>query len=109
MHLVGIDGYSGRIQGVNDRARSRNAEQWHSKLGFILGPSGPRSVGSIWRFRIRRRENGGAAFLIVYMAMILRSVFRWSSRSWRSATGRSGCCDAFEWATPTANGACSAV
>ena len=47
-------------------------EQWQSKLGFILATVGAAvGLGSIWRFAYVTGENGGAAFLIVYAAMIL--------------------------------------
>jgi NSS family neurotransmitter:Na+ symporter len=47
-------------------------EQWQSRLGFILATVGAAvGLGSIWRFAYVVGENGGAAFLIVYGAMIL--------------------------------------
>ena len=47
-------------------------EQWQSRLGFILATVGAAvGLGSIWRFAYVVGENGGAAFLIVYAAMIL--------------------------------------
>ncbi len=47
-------------------------EQWQSRLGFILATVGAAvGLGSIWRFAYVTGENGGAAFLIVYTAMIL--------------------------------------
>jgi neurotransmitter:Na+ symporter, NSS family len=53
-------------------------EQWQSKLGFIRATVGAAvGLGSIWRFACVVGENGGAAFLIVYMVMILLIRIRW--------------------------------
>ncbi len=47
-------------------------EQWQSRIGFILATVGAAvGLGSIWRFAYVAGENGGGAFLVVYMAMIL--------------------------------------
>ncbi len=41
---------------------------WNSKLGFILAAAGSAvGLGNIWRFPTETAENGGAAFLIVYL------------------------------------------
>jgi NSS family neurotransmitter:Na+ symporter len=77
-------------------------EQWHSKLGFILATVGAAvGLGSIWRFAYVVGENGGAAFLIVYMAMILLICIPLVIAE--LAIGRRGAADAvtaFEGATP---------
>lgn len=41
---------------------------WNSKLGFILAAAGSAvGLGNIWRFPTETAENGGAAFLIIYL------------------------------------------
>ena len=46
-------------------------EQWGSRLGFILAAAGSAiGLGNIWRFPFKVGENGGAAFVIVYLACI---------------------------------------
>jgi NSS family neurotransmitter:Na+ symporter len=45
---------------------------WGSKIGFILAASGSAiGLGNIWRFPYITGENGGAAFVIVYLAFVL--------------------------------------
>ncbi|WP_332694047.1 sodium-dependent transporter [Halalkalibacter lacteus] len=47
-------------------------EQWASRLGFILAAMGSAvGLGNIWRFSYVAGENGGAAFIIVYLTMII--------------------------------------
>lgn len=78
-------------------------EQWQSKLGFIFATVGAAvGLGSIWRFAYVVGENGGAAFLIVYSAMILLICIPLVVAE--LAIGRRGAADAvtaFEGATPT--------
>ena len=46
-------------------------ETWTSKLGFILAAAGSAvGLGNIWRFPYVVGENGGALFLIIYLAAI---------------------------------------
>jgi NSS family neurotransmitter:Na+ symporter len=46
-------------------------EQWGSRLGFVLAAAGSAiGLGNIWRFPFKAGENGGAAFVIVYLACI---------------------------------------
>ncbi len=46
--------------------------QWSSKLGFILAAAGSAiGLGNIWRFPYVTGENGGAAFVFVYLACVL--------------------------------------
>jgi neurotransmitter:Na+ symporter, NSS family len=49
----------------------QSREVWGSKLGFILAAAGSAvGLGNIWRFPYVLGENGGAAFLFVYLACI---------------------------------------
>lgn len=46
-------------------------EQWRSRTGFILATVGSAvGLGNIWRFSYVAGENGGAVFLIVYLAFV---------------------------------------
>ena len=50
----------------------RPREQWNTKLGFILAAMGSAvGLGNIWRFSYVTGENGGAAFLLIYLLCIL--------------------------------------
>ena len=45
--------------------------QWGSKLGFILAASGSAvGLGNIWRFPYITGENGGAAFVLLYLLCV---------------------------------------
>ncbi|PEN13092.1 sodium-dependent transporter [Longibacter salinarum] len=47
-------------------------EQWGSRIGFVLAAAGSAiGLGNIWRFPFKTGENGGAAFVILYLACIL--------------------------------------
>ncbi len=46
--------------------------EWSSKIGFILAAAGSAiGLGNIWRFPYTAGENGGAAFLFIYLLCIL--------------------------------------
>ena len=46
--------------------------EWGSKIGFILAAAGSAiGLGNIWRFPYTAGENGGAAFLFLYLICIL--------------------------------------
>ncbi|PRO64276.1 sodium-dependent transporter [Alkalicoccus urumqiensis] len=46
-------------------------EQWNSRLGFMLAALGSAvGLGNIWRFSYVAGENGGAAFLLIYLICI---------------------------------------
>jgi len=52
-------------------AGDQSREQWSSKIGFVLAAAGSAiGLGNIWRFPYVTGENGGAAFVIVYLACI---------------------------------------
>src|SRR6056297_2139728 len=47
-------------------------ESWRSRLGFILAAVGSAvGLGNVWRFPWMTAENGGSAFLVVYLAIVL--------------------------------------
>lgn len=47
-------------------------ENWGSKIGFILAAAGSAvGLGNIWRFPYLAGENGGAAFIFVYILCVL--------------------------------------
>ncbi len=51
---------------------SSNRGQWGSNIGFILAAAGSAiGLGNIWRFPYVVGENGGGAFLIIYLFCIL--------------------------------------
>lgn len=46
-------------------------EQWGSKLGFILAAAGSAiGLGNIWKFPYVVGQNGGAAFIIIYLICV---------------------------------------
>ncbi len=46
-------------------------EHWNSRAGFVLATIGcAAGLGNIWRFSYVAGENGGAAFLLIYVACI---------------------------------------
>ena len=43
-------------------------ETWASKMGFILAGAGSAiGLGNIWRFPTTAGQNGGAAFIVIYL------------------------------------------
>lgn len=52
--------------------QNSNREQWGSKIGFILAAAGSAvGLGNIWRFPYLAGENGGAAFIVVYIICVI--------------------------------------
>lgn len=46
-------------------------ENWGSRIGFIFAAAGSAvGLGNIWRFPYMTGENGGSAFIIIYLAFI---------------------------------------
>ncbi|PTW62070.1 NSS family neurotransmitter:Na+ symporter [Breoghania corrubedonensis] len=46
-------------------------EKWHSRIGFIVAAAGSAvGLGNIWKFPYITGENGGAAFLLLYLAIV---------------------------------------
>jgi NSS family neurotransmitter:Na+ symporter len=49
-----------------------NRGQWSSKIGFIFAASGSAiGLGNIWRFPYVAGENGGAAFVLLYIIFVI--------------------------------------
>ena len=48
-----------------------NRDHWSSRLGFVLAAAGSAiGLGNIWKFPYITGENGGGAFVLVYLAAI---------------------------------------
>ncbi|MFA5270479.1 MAG: sodium-dependent transporter [Patescibacteria group bacterium] len=51
---------------------TQNREQWQSKSGFVLASAGSAiGFGNFWRFAYLVGMNGGAAFVLVYLASVI--------------------------------------
>ena len=51
---------------------SENREQWGSRFGFIMAAAGSAvGLGNIWRFPYITGKFGGAAFVLVYLAVVI--------------------------------------
>jgi NSS family neurotransmitter:Na+ symporter len=49
---------------------TQTREQWSSRTGFVLAAVGSAvGLGNMWRFSYLTAENGGAAFVLLYVAM----------------------------------------
>ena len=54
------------------KSSSNSREQWSSKASFILAAAGSAvGLGNIWKFPYIAGENGGAAFLFIYLVCIV--------------------------------------
>jgi NSS family neurotransmitter:Na+ symporter len=55
----------------NVGSNSRQVDQWSSRSGFILATTGAAvGLGNIWRFPYITGENGGGAFVLVYLLCV---------------------------------------
>lgn len=53
-------------------APSENRGEWGSKFGFIMAAAGSAvGLGNIWRFPYITGQNGGGAFVIIYLACVI--------------------------------------
>ena len=49
-----------------------NRGQWGSKFGFVMAAAGSAvGLGNIWRFPYVTGQNGGGAFVLIYLACVL--------------------------------------
>lgn len=49
----------------------KERENWGSRLGFIMAAAGSAvGLGNIWRFPYMAGENGGSAFIIIYLGFV---------------------------------------
>jgi NSS family neurotransmitter:Na+ symporter len=56
----------------NPNSSDEKRGQWGSKFGFIMAAAGSAvGLGNIWRFPYMTGENGGAAFVVVYLACVV--------------------------------------
>ena len=52
-------------------SKNKQREHWGSKIGFILAAAGSAvGLGNIWKFPYIAGENGGAAFILIYLICI---------------------------------------
>lgn len=57
--------------GAADGASAGTRVSWGSRIGFILASAGSAvGLGNIWRFPFLAGENGGGAFLVIYLALL---------------------------------------
>ena len=50
----------------------RGTAQWSSRFAFIMAAVGSSvGLGNLWRFSAELGTNGGAAFLVIYLACII--------------------------------------
>ena len=55
-----------------DNSGGNKRENWGSKFGFIMAAAGSAvGLGNIWRFPYLTGENGGGAFIAIYLVFIL--------------------------------------
>mgnify|MGYP000594428884 CR=1 FL=1 len=59
-------------------ARKSIHGQWSSRLVFILAATGSAvGLGNIWKFPYITGENGGGAFVLVYLAVAALAAWLW--------------------------------
>jgi NSS family neurotransmitter:Na+ symporter len=51
---------------------NKQRENWGSRIGFIMAAAGSAvGLGNIWRFPYLAGENGGSAFILIYLGFVL--------------------------------------
>ncbi|WP_185750789.1 sodium-dependent transporter [Clostridium sp. KNHs214] len=57
---------------MSKEVQVKEREQWGSKLGFILAAAGSAvGLGNLWKFPYKAGTNGGGAFVLVYVIIVL--------------------------------------
>jgi len=55
-----------------DLNEKKQRDQWGSKIGFILAAAGSAvGLGNLWKFPYMAGSNGGGAFVLIYLALVL--------------------------------------
>jgi len=55
-----------------DKLGKEKRENWGSRFGFIMAAAGSAvGLGNIWRFPYTTGENGGGAFIVIYLGCVL--------------------------------------
>jgi neurotransmitter:Na+ symporter, NSS family len=55
-----------------DKSGNGKRENWGSRFGFIMAAAGSAvGLGNIWRFPYMTGENGGGAFIVIYLVCVL--------------------------------------
>lgn len=55
-----------------DKSGKEKRENWGSRFGFIMAAAGSAvGLGNIWRFPYTTGENGGGAFIVIYLVCVL--------------------------------------
>ncbi|MGL4732329.1 MAG: sodium-dependent transporter, partial [Fusobacteriaceae bacterium] len=68
--------------------------KWGSSLGFILASAGSAvGLGNLWKFPYLAGKNGGGAFVIVYLSLII--ILGFTLMLGEMALGRRGKSDPF--------------
>jgi NSS family neurotransmitter:Na+ symporter len=57
---------------MQQQLATQQRENWASKFGFIMAAAGSAiGLGNIWRFPYLTGDNGGGAFIVIYLACVL--------------------------------------